>query len=183
MVFTTRTDTEVLAKLLAKSLVECGADYVEALRLTASEIDGACSLVLVNDEGELYAYRDPLGFRPLCVGSVDDLVLAASESCALNAPAGLNECAHEPVNPGELIRVSKVRIASPPRRARRMFEYVYFARPDGVIDGISVYKARERIGRELAERFPVEADVVPDSGGRRPSATPWSRGCPSLRGS
>ena len=172
VIFTTNTDTEVLAKLLAKNLVECGMDYVEAFKLTASEIDGACSLVLVNDEGELYAYRDPLGFRPLCVGRVDDLVVVASESCALDTLAGLNGCTHEPVSPGELIRVcegsvERARIASSPRRARCMFEYVYFARPDSVIDGISVYKAREGLGRELARRFPVNADVVvpvPDSG-------------------
>jgi len=170
--FTTNTDTEVLAKLLAKNLVECGMDYVEAFELTASEIDGACSLVLVNDEGELYAYRDPLGFRPLCIGRVNDLVVVASESCALDTLAGLNGCTHEQVNPGELVRVcegsvERVRIASSPRRARCMFEYVYFARPDSVIDGISVYRAREGLGRELAKRFPADADVVvpvPDSG-------------------
>ncbi len=172
VVFTTRTDTEVLAKLLAKSLVECGADYVEALRLTASEIDGACSLVLVNDEGELYAYRDPLGFKPLCVGRVNDLVVIASETCALDVLAGLDDCEYGPVDPGELVRVcegsvERVKVASSPRRARCMFEYVYFARPDSVFDGISVYKAREGLGRELAKRFPAEADVVvpvPDSG-------------------
>jgi len=172
VVFTTNTDTEVLAKLLAKNLVECGMDYVEAFKLTASEIDGACSLVLVNDEGELYAYRDPLGFKPLCMGRVNDLVVIASETCALDALAGLDGCVYEPVSPGELIRVcegsvERVEIASSPRRARCMFEYVYFARPDSVIDGISVYKAREGLGRELARRFPVNADVVvpvPDSG-------------------
>jgi len=172
VIFTTKTDAEVLAKLLAKNLVECGMDYVEAFRLTASEIDGACSLVLVNDEGELYAYRDSLGFRPLCMGRVNDLVVVASESCALDTLAGLDGCSHEPVSPGELVRVcegsvEKVKIASSPRRARCMFEYVYFARPDSVIDGISVYKAREGLGRQLARRFPVNADVVvpvPDSG-------------------
>ena len=172
VIFTTNTDTEVLAKLLARNLVECGMDYVEAFKLTASEIDGACSLVLVNEEGELYAYRDPLGFKPLCIGRVNDLVVIASETCALDTLAGLDGCVYEPVSPGELIRVcegsvEKVRIASSPRRARCMFEYVYFARPDSVIDGISVYKAREGLGRQLAKRFPADADVVvpvPDSG-------------------
>jgi len=172
VIFTTKTDAEVLAKLLAKNLVECGMDYVEAFKLTASEIDGACSLVLVNDEGELYAYRDPLGFKPLCVGRVNDLVVIASETCALDVLAGLDDCEYGPVSPGELVRVcegsiERVRVASSPRRARCMFEYVYFARPDSVIDGISVYRAREGIGRELAKRAPADADVVvpvPDSG-------------------
>lgn len=171
-VFVTKTDTEVLAKLLAKNLMECGLDYVEAFKVTASEIDGSCSMVLVNDKGELYAYRDPMGFKPLCVGRVNDLVVVASETCALDVLAGFNGCEYEPVKPGELVRVSegsieKIQIASSKRRARCMFEYVYFSRPDSVFDGISIYKARENIGRELAKRCPAEGDMVvpvPDSG-------------------
>jgi len=172
MVFVTKTDTEVLAKLLAKNLVDSRMDYVEAFKLTASEIDGACSLVLVNDKGELYAYRDPLGFKPLCIGRVNDLVVVASETCALDVLAGFNNCEYEPINPGELVRIcegsiEKIQLTNSPRRARCMFEYVYFSRPDSIFDGISVYKARERIGRELAKRFPADGDVVvpvPDSG-------------------
>jgi len=171
-VFVTKTDTEVLAKLLAKNLMDCGMDYVEAFKLTASEIDGACSMVLVNDKGELYAYRDPLGFKPLCVGRVNDLVVIASETCVLDVLAGFNSCEYNSVKPGELIRVSegsieRMQIMLSPRRARCMFEYVYFSRPDSIFDGISVYKARERIGRELAKRCPADGDIVvpvPDSG-------------------
>lgn len=171
-VFVTKTDTEVLAKLLAKNLMDCGLDYVEAFKLTASEIDGACSMVLVNDKGELYAYRDPMGFKPLCVGRVNDLVVIASETCVLDVLAGFNSCEYDQVKPGELIRIcegsiERMQIISSPRRARCMFEYVYFSRPDSIFDGISVYKARERIGRELARRCPADGDIVvpvPDSG-------------------
>ncbi|MEM0083524.1 MAG: amidophosphoribosyltransferase, partial [Candidatus Nezhaarchaeales archaeon] len=172
MVFVTKTDTEVLAKLLAKNLVDSRMDYIEAFKLTALEIDGACSLVLVNDQGELYAYRDPLGFKPLCLGRVNDLIVVASETCALDVLAGFNSCEYEPVKPGELVRIcegsiEKIQLIDSPRRARCMFEYVYFSRPDSTFDGISVYKAREKIGRELAKRFPADGDVVipvPDSG-------------------
>lgn len=172
IIFVTKTDTEVLAKLLAKSLIDSRMDYVEAFKLMAPEIDGACALVLMNEKGELYAYRDPLGFKPLCIGRVNDLVVVASETCVLDVLAGFNGCEYEPVKPGELIRISegsieRIQIASSHRRARCMFEYVYFSRPDSVFDGISIYKARERIGRELAKRFPAEGDVVvpvPDSG-------------------
>ncbi|MCS7139281.1 MAG: amidophosphoribosyltransferase [Candidatus Nezhaarchaeota archaeon] len=172
IIFMTRTDTEVLAKLLAKNLMDCRMDYVKAFKLTASEIDGACSMVLVNNHGELYAYRDPLGFKPLCIGRVNDLVVVASETCVLDVLSSFDGCEYDYVKPGELIRVcegsiEKIQITSMPRRARCMFEYVYFSRPDSVFDGISVYRAREKIGRELAKRCPADGDVVvpvPDSG-------------------
>ncbi|RLF09489.1 MAG: amidophosphoribosyltransferase [Thermoprotei archaeon] len=169
--FKTSTDTEVLAALLAKSLSESGWDYVESLKLCVERLKGAYSMVVLGHSGELYVARDPLGFKPLCLGLNDEreLYVAASETCALDT---LNCRLLRHVEPGMAVRVydgglEVKQLTSSTRHARCMFEYVYFARPDSEFDGIWVYEARLRIGRELGMRFPAEADVVvpvPDSG-------------------
>jgi len=168
--FKTETDTEVIAALLAYYLAELG-DYVDALSKCAEELEGAYSLIVLDDEGSLYVVRDPLGFKPLCLGFNPDeeLYVAASETCALdtlNAPLLFH------VEPGSLVKVTPrgyetKQLTKAERRARCMFEYVYFSRPDSEFDGIWIYEARLRIGRELGKRCPAEADVVvpvPDSG-------------------
>lgn len=168
--FKTDTDTEVLAALIAHHLSQHG-DYVEALRQCMGELDGAYSMVMLGDDGQLYVARDPLGFKPLCLGLNADegLYVAASETCALDT---LNAELVKHVEPGEVVVVSRrgyesYRLARAERRARCMFEFVYFSRPDSQFDGIWIYEARLRIGRELGRRCPVDADVVvpvPDSG-------------------
>ncbi|MCX8204756.1 MAG: amidophosphoribosyltransferase [Candidatus Nezhaarchaeota archaeon] len=169
--FKTLTDTEVLAASLAKGLREGGWDYVEAIKLAMPSLEGAYSLVVLSHDGELYAARDPLGFKPLCLGLSEEreLYVAASETCALDTLSCRLLC-H--VEPGMVVRVydggvEAKKLASSHRHARCMFEYVYFSRPDSEFDGVWVYEARYGIGRELGSRFPAEADVVvpvPDSG-------------------
>lgn len=186
--FKTFTDTEVLAALLARSLREAGWDYMEALRLCAERLEGAYSLVALSHLGELYAARDPLGFKPLSLGlSEEELYVAASETCALDT---LSCRLMHHVEPGEAVRVydggvEVKRLKASSRHARCMFEYVYFARPDSELDGVWVYEARVRIGRELGERFPAEADVVipvPDSGRAAAQGYSEATGLPLVEG-
>jgi len=188
-VFKTSTDTEVLAALLAKHLDEAGWDYLEALRQAAGELEGAYSLVALSHDGELYAARDPLGFKPLCLGLNDEreLYVVASETCALDT---LSCRLLRHVEPGMAVRVfdgglEVERVGTAPRHARCMFEYVYFARPDSEFDGTWIYEARLRIGRELGARFPVDADVVvpvPDSGRTAALGYSESTGIPLVEG-
>jgi len=167
--FITETDTEVLAHLIAENLNESD-DYTMSLTKTLQIIDGACSLTLVNDKGELYAMRDQLGFKPLSIGQVADKVaIIASESAAIETAGGEFQ---GDIAPGEIVKVSKniverIQAVESPRHAHCMFEYVYFARPDSVLNGINVYEARYRLGRNLAKQHPVDVDAVvpiPDSG-------------------
>jgi amidophosphoribosyltransferase len=133
-------------------------------------IHGAYSLV-VSSPTKLIAARDPHGFRPLCLGRrADGSVVAASESCALDA---VGAAFLRDVEPGEVVMVDENGLHSDrshcgrSRRSLCVFEYIYFARPDSVLDGKSVCLARQRAGEFLAQEHPVEADVVvgvPDSG-------------------
>jgi len=165
-IFVTNSDTEVIAQLLSTYLMRY--DVVEALELLQDKLIGSFSLtILFNDV--LIGYRDELGFRPLCFGETDFGYVVASESCALDA-VGAKKV--RDVKPGEAVivrdgEVEFCRIAKGERLARCVFEYIYFARPDSTIDGVSVYGARYRMGKNLAKESPVDADVVspvPDSG-------------------
>jgi amidophosphoribosyltransferase len=165
-VFTTDSDTEVIAQLLSKYLME--SDEMSALRKLNNVLVGSYTLtMLINDT--LIGYRDPLGFKPLCVGEIEDGYMICSESCAIDTLGGKFI---RDVQPGEAVVIKDgemefVKIAECQRRALCIFEYIYFARPDSVIDGISVYEARTEMGRVLAEEAPAEADfvsAVPDSG-------------------
>ncbi len=165
-IFHTDSDTEVIAQLLSTFLMKY--DIVESLELLQKKLIGSFSLtILYNDT--LIGYRDALGFRPLCVGETEFGYVLASESCALDA-VGAKKA--RDVKPGEAVIISNgdiefVKIFESERRARCVFEYIYFARPDSVIDGVSVYKARLNMGKILARESPVEADIVspvPDSG-------------------
>ncbi len=165
-IFVTNSDTEVIAQLLSAFLMKF--DVVESLKLLQEKLIGSFSLaILFNDV--LIGYRDALGFRPLCVGETEFGYVVASETCALDA-VGAEKV--RDVRPGEAVVVDKngiefVRIAKSKRLARCVFEFIYFARPDSIIDGVSVYKARYEMGRILARESPVDADLispVPDSG-------------------
>jgi amidophosphoribosyltransferase len=164
-IFQTSSDTECIVHLIARSrertLPERAADALRQVR-------GAYSLVFLT-ENSLVAVRDPMGFRPLVLGKVQDTWVVSSETCAFEL---LGAEFVRDVEPGEMVIIDERGLRSerpftpkPPRRC--VFEWVYFARPDSTIDGTSVYRARERMGRRLAIEHPVPADVVipvPDSG-------------------
>ncbi len=165
-VFLTTSDTEVIAQLLSNLLMRY--DIENSLRFLTQKLLGSYTLtILINDT--LVGYRDPLGFRPLCVGEGDFGFAIASESCALDT-LGVEKV--RDVKPGEAVivrdgEVEFLRIARSKRCARCVFEYIYFARPDSVIDGVNVYRARYEMGRRLAKESFVDCDVVspvPDSG-------------------
>lgn len=166
-VFTTDSDTEVIVQLLSKFLLKTG-DIVESLRTLSGILTGSYTLTLLVDD-VLVGYRDPVGFKPLCVGEIDEGYIVCSESCAIDALGGKFI---RDVKPGEAVMIRKgelefVEIEESKRKAACIFEYIYFARPDSVIDGVSVYEARSEMGKILAEEAPVDADyvsAVPDSG-------------------
>jgi len=169
-IFQTNSDTEVIVHLIARSQVR---NFSAALGDALNQVEGAYSLLVLTPE-ELYAVRDPRGFRPLVLGKVttpegNDTWLVASETCAFDL---LNAQYVREVEPGEMLRISKVGIESirfsPPKPHQYcIFEHVYFSRPDSTIFGRSVNESREMLGRLLAREHPVEADMVvpvPDSG-------------------
>ncbi|KIL98539.1 Amidophosphoribosyltransferase [Paramagnetospirillum magnetotacticum MS-1] len=163
--FQSTTDTEVIIHLIAISLYSTVEDrLIDALR----QIEGAYSLVAATTDA-VFGVRDPLGIRPLCLGRLDKAWILASESCALDIIGA--EFVRD-VEPGEIVVLSAEGIRSVKPFTKRpsrlcIFEYIYFARPDSVVEGTSVYEARKRIGSELARESQVDADVVvpvPDSG-------------------
>ena len=168
-IFHTTTDSEVIAYVIVGQRLCCGS--IESAVCAAMDvIHGAYSLV-ISSPTKLIAARDPHGFRPLCLGRrADGSVVAASESCALDA---VGAAFLRDVEPGEVVMVDENGLHSDrshcgrSRRRLCVFEYIYFARPDSVLDGKSVCLARQRAGEFLAQEHPVEADVVvgvPDSG-------------------
>lgn len=171
--FASSSDTEIVGRLLERTPGET-LDAVLAGALPV--LDGAYCLILLSRDA-LVAARDPLGIRPLCLGRLADLVAApgdgyilASETCALDVVGARFE---REVEPGEIVsvRADGVRSTTIPRRVARRatcsFELIYFARPDSVLMGMSLYEARRAMGRELAGESPAEGDIVitlPDSG-------------------
>ena len=164
-VFQTTIDSEVMAVLINKL---SDGDILKGVKLACPLFKGAYALVIMTAD-KLIAVRDPYGIRPLCLGTVDDDVVVASESCALDA-VGANFL--RDVKPGEIVVIDSNGIQShmmenvPQKSALCIFEYVYFARHDSIIDGCSVYHARQEAGRLLAKYYGVEADIVagvPDS--------------------
>ena len=168
-IFHTTSDTEVIAYIITQERLKASS-IEKAVDHSMDRLQGAYSLVL-SSPSKLIAVRDVYGFRPLCFGRKSDgAYVVASESCALDA---VGATFIRDVEPGEIVVFSEegVRsIRSHCNRAKKslcVFEYIYFARPDSVIDGISVHEARVRAGEFLAEDSPVDADIVigvPDSG-------------------
>jgi amidophosphoribosyltransferase len=160
-VFITNTDTEVVAQLIA-SLTLGTEDWPEVLKLTSRFLDGSYSLIILTTAGDIYAMRDPKGFKPLCIGELKsekrNLYFAASESCAIDAVGGT---LLRDVKPGEIVHLSHQKdihsemILKDERTALCFFEYVYFARPDSIIDEVCVAQAREKLGVNLAKRDPL----------------------------
>ena len=166
-VFHTTTDTEVIAYIIAQARLHSGS-IEEAMNQAMKRLKGAYSLVLMSSR-KLLAARDPFGFRPLCIGRKGASIIFASESCALDS---VEATFVRDVEPGEIVWVYEDKLYSSRENCTAVsslcvFEHLYFARPDSVIDGVSVYDARIQAGRCLAEEFKIEADVVigvPDSG-------------------
>ena len=168
-IFHTTSDTEIIAYIVTKERL--AAPYIEeAVSRAMNRLEGAYSLVIMSPQ-KLICVRDPHGFRPLCYGQMPDgTVVAASESCAVRAVGA--EFIRD-VEPGEILVFSKNGIVSRKEHCGKtpkklcVFEYIYFARPDSVIDGRSVHAARVRAGEVLAQTRPADADIVigvPDSG-------------------
>jgi amidophosphoribosyltransferase len=171
--FKATSDSEILSSLIAYYITKENGT-VKGIIKAANLLHGAFSLVIASGRGKLIAVRDPNGFRPLCIGKSSSGYAVASESCALDS------CGFEFVRdviPGEVILIENGKIisenifldkiSSTEKLGLCIFEYVYFARPDSIIDGLSVYQARYNMGYVLAEEYPVEADIVcgvPDSG-------------------
>lgn len=163
------TDSEAAAKIIGE-VTSSTHSLRDGIRKAMKMMRGAYAMVLSSPDS-LYAFRDPNGIRPLVLGKLPDNRgwVVSSETCGLDIVGA--EYIRE-VAPGEIIRINSEGISSqiavePERRASCLFEYVYFARPDSVMDGISVYQSRRSMGRILAQEAPVEADLVlgvPDSG-------------------
>ena len=182
--FASTTDSEVMAYQLVNAP---GDSWEERVFYCMRTLEGAYSLVALTED-TLIAARDPLGIRPLCMGKLDGGWVIASESCALDH---LGADYLRDIKPGEVVVIdrngvrSAVRSNNPERRAMCIFEHIYFARPDSVLDGILVYSARQEMGAQLAREHPVDADLVvgiPDSstaaavGYARESGIPYSDG-------
>ena len=168
-VFHTTTDSEVIAFHVARERVHTSC-VEEAVLNTARKLQGAYGLVIMSPR-KLIGVRDPYGLKPLCLGKRDNAYVLASESCALTSVGA--EFIRD-IEPGEMITISRKGVKSDmtladtvKKRAHCVFEYIYFARPDAVIDGVGVYASRIKAGRFLAMDSPVEADIVvgvPESG-------------------
>jgi amidophosphoribosyltransferase len=164
-IFQTTSDTEVIVHLIARSSAR---NLSGAIADALSQVEGAYSLLLLARD-EMYAIRDPRGFRPLALGRLDGAWAVASETCAFDLIDA--EYVRE-VEPGEMVRISRagvesIRFAPEKQNQQCVFEHVYFSRPDSVVFGRPVNQCREQLGRLLAQEHPVEADIVtpvPDSG-------------------
>ena len=164
--FRTDVDSEVIAYMLAKKRSETPS-VEEAVEEVMKEIEGGYALLVMSPR-KLIAARDPYGLKPLVMGVLGQNIVFASETCALDAVGA--EFVRD-VLPGEIVIVDgdgiRSRQTTAKREAKCVFEYIYFARADSVMDGISVYEARIRAGRLLARQHPVDADIVigvPESG-------------------
>ena len=167
LVFRSDTDTEVLASLIAKERAGCGS-IEEAVKRASRRLKGSYAVIVMSPR-KLVAMRDPWGLKPLCLGQAGDTYVLASESCALTS---VGASFVRDVAPGEILTISSKGLESNTdlcgnTPAHCIFEYIYFARLDSVIDGVDVYSARFKSGEALAESAPAKADIVtgvPDSG-------------------
>jgi len=169
-IFQTTIDSEVIAYHIARERLNAGT-VEEAVGRAMDKIKGAYSLIVMSPR-KLIGARDPFGFRPLCIGRRDNAYILASETCALDT---IGASYVRDVEPGEIVIISpekglesdRSHCIKKEKHARCVFEYIYFARPDSYIDGVSVYNSRILAGKFLAMDSPVEADLVvgvPESG-------------------
>ena len=168
-IFHTTSDTEIIAYIVTQERLKTPS-IEKALSAAMPRLEGAYSLVLMSAT-KLIAARDPYGFRPLCYGKTDDgMYIVASESCALTS---VGAKFIRDIMPGEILIFDESGVKSDTTHCGKtkkhicIFEYIYFARPDSVIDGFSVHEARKNAGKILAKTCPVDADIVvgvPDSG-------------------
>jgi amidophosphoribosyltransferase len=166
-IFHSSNDSEIIAYIIVQERLR--TDSIEAaLSLTMRRIKGAYSLLIMSPR-KLIAVRDPNGFRPLCIGVLDGHFMFASETCAIDAVGGTYI---RDVQPGEIVVIEddQMRSIDPGVRAEPSFcsfEFIYFARPDSILEGIGVEWVRQELGKSLARESGVEADIVigvPDSG-------------------
>ncbi len=168
-IFHTTSDTETIAYMITRERI-VSASIQEAVSRAMDKLEGAYSLVLMSAT-KLIALRDPHGLRPLCYGQMEDgTYVVASESCALSA---VGAALIRDIEPGEILIFDGQGVHSDRTHCGQVpehiciFEYIYFARPDSVIEGVSVHAARQKAGERLAMRCPADADIVigvPDSG-------------------
>ncbi|MEG0805422.1 MAG: amidophosphoribosyltransferase [Lachnospiraceae bacterium] len=168
-IFQTTIDSEVIAYHIARERLKSNS-VEEAVQRATHKLKGAYSLVIMSPR-KLIGARDPYGFKPLCIGKRDNAYILTSESCALDT---IGATFVRDVLPGEVVTITPSGIQSDrsqciakEKEARCIFEYIYFARPDSQIDGVSVYESRIKAGQFLAKDSPVEADIVvgvPESG-------------------
>lgn len=167
-IFQSSSDTEVIMHLAAHARTRTKS-IEEAMISVTKELKGAFSLVVMSPR-KLMGIRDPKGYRPLCIGKLKNSYVLASETAALDV---IRATFVRDVEPGELVmidssgKLTSIKYANDPKPSLCIFEYIYFARPDSIIDGISVYSARVEAGKLLAAAHPVAADIVvgvPDSG-------------------
>jgi len=162
--FSSGTDSEVIANLILSTTKKT---WLDKIRYAMRQLVGAYSLVLLTED-TLFGVRDPLGVRPLCLGRLNGGWILASETCALDHIGA--QFVRE-VEPGEVVAIDSAGLRSyhekgDGRRGLCIFEYIYFARPDSIINGRRLYTARQAMGAKLAQEYPVEADLVigiPDS--------------------
>ncbi|NHJ21664.1 MAG: amidophosphoribosyltransferase [Candidatus Lokiarchaeota archaeon] len=179
-IFVTNTDTEVVAQLIATIALKTKS-WPEILKTASTSLDGSYSLLILNAQGAIYAIRDPLGFKPLCLGELHteqrNYYIVSSESCGIDVLGGK---LIRDVEPGEVVHLSHRKglhseiMVKSDRTALCQFEFVYFARPDSVVDGVSVAQVRRQLGINLAKKDPLLNDPkfkenaivvpVPDSG-------------------
>ena len=180
--FNSSTDSEVIANLIIAAPEK---DIEAKIKYAMRRLMGAYSLVILTNE-KLYGVRDPMGVRPLCLGTLDGGWVIASETCALDHIGA--QYVRE-VEPGEIVTMDNNGLRSTHvesnRKALCIFEYIYFARPDSVLNGKLIYSAREKMGAILSQQYPVDADMVmgiPDSataagiGYARASGIPYHEG-------
>ena len=166
-IFQSTNDTEVIMHLIAIERTKTHS-VEDAMLRVMGKLEGAYSMVLMSPR-KLMGIRDPHGFRPLCLGKKGNSYIIASESCALDT---MHAKFIRDIEPGEIVliegnKLTSLRIAEKCKPSLCVFEYVYFARPDSIIDGVSVYDTRIKTGELLAKAAPVKADMVmgvPDSG-------------------
>jgi amidophosphoribosyltransferase len=168
IVFSSTTDTELIAQMLSLEMHK-EQEVFEAVKAVMEKLDGAYCVLALSSEGEIIAFRDPKGFKPLCLGKRGDDLIIASETCALDA---IDAKLVKEIGAGEAVVIKDGALEEKKlfseQTAHCMFEYVYFARPDSVVNRVEVFKVRENLGRELARMYGEKGiDVVvpvPDSG-------------------